>query len=1687
MELPADGYPPDQQQHLASNSSVQVPYGWQVNDTQPGTGSAATNLQLMPNSVQSQGIITTSNLLNPMPNYQIACSMQQETFPDCQPHCNTAGNNIWHPGLQNKETWASVGLQNVSYANPPEESSWDWHLASNYTTYGRDLFGFQKDPDVEHPNGISPKTLQGSGAVQTPYPILVPYPVNPEHVLHHDPFDSFCKTSITPSAPLEQRENLTNVGWSLYNQPTPPSLTQDGQIPPSLKPNMMSLNSEPEYVRTGYQEMSALGFQDVIPVSSNSLSPSYPTSKMDASRKSEHQLWKTGLAAVDSNSLHSPLIPIGFEEMGSSNTNLPNQYSCDAPFPKPLSICGADTRNAQTHVLPSTSLINLCPQSDVWTKLPASDIPTSDHEVLFQTYKNNFSATYNPEELNRGSLPPKDHELKLVDKPGGSNEEVAAFCDLLNVLRAKYPSSATQSDYGLIRSVVTVLPDELLWIWHIPVTIVTDIFPEPIQTSVHAGYTVEELIQTILSDTQQRFEARNDYVLKLCGSEEILQNPCTLGSHESLRHYLKLGTDIKLRLLRHNDLQQMLARTQEGDDQSPFTFHQTVPKESGASKVCVSRRALSSKLNSYHHEADSLLTSKKSSRRLVEAVRAICYLLSSVETKEITDAIQQVQSVVLQQGKASFHTVQLQNQQGSLVRAVNELTAAISQLVNIYCNNFNTDYQVAHVGAIETVSASKTLLSTTALNFTIYAVHGVPSAWAVSYENLFVSCSLMYGAKELCQRVKTEEISITRSPLFVLARWNQRIHMPIEIAQLPCETILSLTLYGDRTTTGSYIDSSRHSRNADCLASVSMPLYSSKLVLVHDTKLLRLVPANASQADSLILQINFPASFLVTFSRPAPANHWQYFTDIDEMSRKQIANIQQKHSLLLIEEGEKNLLWTKRSFCNSSNCFLPLLLGSAPSCGSESLSESYAVLRRWNISANPLESLGLLLSSFSDQEIRQAAVQQIGSIPDDELLDYLPQLVQAVKFEWHLNSPLVELLLDRSIRNIRVAHHLYWLLKDGLADFQYKDRYSQLLAAVLCCSGQAMREEFDKETKLIDKLVEVAQKVWAMDQSKRSTLLAKEIEELDKFFYQEHVCRLPLNPVFAVKGIDANACSYFTSNAVPLKISFINADPLGENINVIFKSGDDLRQDMLVLQLVKVMDRIWCQEGLNLSMIIYRCISTGRGRGLVELVPDATTLAKIHMKHGIIGPLKEHTLLKWFQEHNPTEEQYKNAVENFVNSCAGWCVATFVLGICDRHNDNIMLKTTGHMFHIDFGKILGHAQMIGSMKRDRAPFIFTSEMEHFITEGGKDGARFQMFVDLSCRAYNIIRQHTQLLMNLLELMLSAGLPELAEVQDLKYVYNNLRPKDSDAQATSYFTSLIKESLRSLPVKINFVAHILAQMKLVGPDVQPSLTFAPEKYTLETDGLISCVAVCGYEKKIVPPKDYFYKIQVERAGQSQASFIERNFNQFVELNKQLHCCFPASELPRFPYKPLMGLFKERELARKRKDELNMYVKYLLNSSPPVAKSDLVYTFFHCFPNDERAPGLPSPEAVSHTGKLSASTQLCISWESGKLSVMVKHVKNIFLPDGSTPDAYVKIYLLPDAERRTKRKTKVVPKSSNPTYNEILEYVGISDIDLSSHVIQLSVWSRQTLLGAVNIPLRTVKLDEEKWYRLGNSLV
>lgn len=92
------------------------------------------------------------------------------------------------------------------------------------------------------------------------------------------------------------------------------------------------------------------------------------------------------------------------------------------------------------------------------------------------------------------------------------------------------------------------------------------------------------------------------------------------------------------------------------------------------------------------------------------------------------------------------------------------------------------------------------------------------------------------------------------------------------------------------------------------------------------------------------------------------------------------------------------------------------------------------------------------------------------------------------------------------------------------------------------------------------------------------------------------------------------------------------------------------------------------------------------------------------------------------------------------------------MGICDRHNDNIMLKTSGHLFHIDFGKFLGDAQMFGNFKRDRAPFVLTSDMAYVINGGDRPSEKFHKFVDLCCQAFNIIRDNTNLFLYLFTLV-----------------------------------------------------------------------------------------------------------------------------------------------------------------------------------------------------------------------------------------------------------------------------------------------------------------------------------------------
>jgi hypothetical protein len=54
---------------------------------------------------------------------------------------------------------------------------------------------------------------------------------------------------------------------------------------------------------------------------------------------------------------------------------------------------------------------------------------------------------------------------------------------------------------------------------------------------------------------------------------------------------------------------------------------------------------------------------------------------------------------------------------------------------------------------------------------------------------------------------------------------------------------------------------------------------------------------------------------------------------------------------------------------------------------------------------------------------------------------------------------------------------------------------------------------------------------------------------------------------------------------------------------------------------------------------------------------------------------------------------------------AGYCVITYILAVGDRHSENLMLTTSGHLVHIDFGFILGR-----DPKPMQPPFKLSKQM-----------------------------------------------------------------------------------------------------------------------------------------------------------------------------------------------------------------------------------------------------------------------------------------------------------------------------------------------------------------------------------------
>jgi phosphatidylinositol 3-kinase len=220
---------------------------------------------------------------------------------------------------------------------------------------------------------------------------------------------------------------------------------------------------------------------------------------------------------------------------------------------------------------------------------------------------------------------------------------------------------------------------------------------------------------------------------------------------------------------------------------------------------------------------------------------------------------------------------------------------------------------------------------------------------------------------------------------------------------------------------------------------------------------------------------------------------------------------------------------------------------------------------------------------------------------------------------------------------------------------------------------------------------------------------------------------------------------------------------------------------------------------MDLQITRYRVLPTAVDDGLIQFIPHASPLSYILRDHG--------SIIQYLEAHANTSKQdgMSNILNNYIRSCAGYVVFTHILGIGDRHNDNIMVTTEGRLFHIDFGYFLGR-----DPKFSVAPLYLSRTLVDAM--GGPDSDGYSRFVQLSCEAFNILRKSAGLLLSVIHVMASSSIPDIRsdpETAMLK-VQDKLWLNLSDEDAASAFKSTLVAAQNAVLPRIAEVQHRVAQ-------------------------------------------------------------------------------------------------------------------------------------------------------------------------------------------------------------------------------------------------------------------------------------
>ena len=554
------------------------------------------------------------------------------------------------------------------------------------------------------------------------------------------------------------------------------------------------------------------------------------------------------------------------------------------------------------------------------------------------------------------------------------------------------------------------------------------------------------------------------------------------------------------------------------------------------------------------------------------------------------------------------------------------------------------------------------------------------------------------------------------------------------------------------------------------------------------------------------------------------AKFYHLFVDPDLVpspaQRKTITTIISRPPLQELDVEEKLLLWQFRYFLSKKRKGLVKCMKCVDWKSPREKTEALKILYRWETDILTEEALELLGYRFAENiEVRTFAVDNLKGVSNEECLGILLQLVQALRYEKNMcQSELGKFIVQRACSSVEMTCNLHWYCQ---VEATAGDSHSQMFKKFhdeefIPGLPREMLDMLKKQEDFMKALGKIYEEVKSgekkHDRKKKIAKLSGILKEGDftrELFnnaswqlMQDTTVRLPLDPSLKVKGIKHEKCFIFNSARQPMSISVETTNPNVPVKHIIYKAGDDLRQDQLVIQLINLMDTILKRNGVDCKLTHYNVVATSIDGGLVERVPDCESMSLRDDKKSVQNFLRR---------YNPSEsEPYgirKEALENYIKSCAGYCVISFILGIRDRHLDNILIIEDGRLFHIDFGHIFGR----DPIDRPLAPLMkITQEMVTGI--GGENSKGYQHFKSISCSVYNILRKHAALILNLLMLMLHANIPGIVgdgkvdPKMSIMKVQEKFMLNLKDTEAIQYMQNVITDSVGSFSGRLLDWAH-----------------------------------------------------------------------------------------------------------------------------------------------------------------------------------------------------------------------------------------------------------------------------------------